>query len=489
MRRLFILFVLFFFVLFTGCDQGEASQYDTSNAGGVSAPTAEAAEGGEGAFVGAASESAPAASGSSAASTGDSASFGSTESGTAEAPVAGAEGGDPGVDGGMAESAPSAEPGGEVEGGTTSAPIQSGQLTAAEWRDLDNWAFFRSLFADVAEGQGQSEDSGAFAGIEETWGIFTAGRVPVIVQAGGAPVTNARVILSGPEQETLFEARTDNRGRAELFAGLRDGEEAQELSVIAFGADDTPAATVTEVVAGDDEPVVLDLGAALKPAANILDLMFVIDTTGSMGDELAYLQKELEDVIAQVVDQNSEDLQIRLSLNFYRDHGDLYVVRSNPFTTNISEAIEALLDESANGGGDYPEAVEDAMDDAIFNHSWSDDAVARMLFLVLDAPPHHNQATVEMLSSTLEEAARLGVRVFPLAASGVDKTTEALLRLMQVATGGSYLFLTDDSGIGNPHLEPTIGEHEVELLRDLLVRLINENVALDASVEPHGPIL
>ena len=474
--------ILFFFTVFTACDQGAEGTYDEGATGAISVAIGESAESssGEGAPMTGTSEASPAD--APATSEGFSSVEGDMAPGVDEGMA------EPGSEGGMVDPV-APESSGEVEGGTTTAPIQSGQLTAAEWRDLDNWDFFRGLFADVAEGQGQSEDSGAFAGIEEAWGIFTAGRIPVIVQAEGKPVTNARVVLNGPEQKVLFEARTDNRGRAELFAGLRDGAVSDGLSVIAFGADNTPAATVTEVVAGGDEPVVMDLGAALKPAANILDLMFVIDTTGSMGDELAYLQKELEDVIAQVVDHNSEDLQIRLSLNFYRDHGDLYVVRSNPFTTNISEAIEALLDESANGGGDYPEAVEDAMDDALFNHSWSDDAVARMLFLVLDAPPHQNEATVEMLSATLEEAARLGVRVFPLAASGVDKNTEALLRLMQVATGGSYLFLTDDSGIGNSHLEPTIGDHEVELLRDLLVRLIDENVALDASVEPHGPIL
>ena len=60
---------------------------------------------------------------------------------------------------------------------------------------------------------------------------------------------------------------------------------------------------------------------------------------------------------------------------------------------------------------------------------------------------------------------------------------------MQVATGGSYLFLTDDSGIGNPHLEPTIGDYDVELLRDLLVRLIDEQVNPATSIETPNPIL
>ena len=59
-----------------------------------------------------------------------------------------------------------------------------------------------------------------------------------------------------------------------------------------------------------------------------------------------------------------------------------------------------------------------------------------------------------------------------MAASGIDKETAFLLRNLGIATGGTYTFLTDHSGIGNPHAEPTVGEYQVERLNDLLVRLI-----------------
>lgn len=61
-----------------------------------------------------------------------------------------------------------------------------------------------------------------------------------------------------------------------------------------------------------------------------------------------------------------------------------------------------------------------------------------------------------------------------MAASGIDKETAFLLRNLGIATGGTYTFLTDHSGIGNPHLEPTIGGYQVELLNHLLVRVIGE---------------
>lgn len=50
------------------------------------------------------------------------------------------------------------------------------------------------------------------------------------------------------------------------------------------------------------------------------------------------------------------------------------------------------------------------------------------------------------------------------------------MRSFAILTNGTYVFITDDSGIGNDHLEPTIGEFKVEKLNDLMVRLVDEYV-------------
>ena len=67
--------------------------------------------------------------------------------------------------------------------------------------------------------------------------------------------------------------------------------------------------------------------------------------------------------------------------------------------------------------------------------------------------------------------------MFPVAASGVDKPTEFLFRAMAAMTGGKYVFLTDDSGVGNSHEEPDITGYTVEKLNDLMVREIRSYVA------------
>jgi von Willebrand factor type A domain len=344
--------------------------------------------------------------------------------------------------------------------------IPPGQLTAGEWRDLSHWDFWRDLFG------GQNGD---WTEMEQTWGFYTVNRFAVVVvDESERPVPDVEVKLK-QSAETIWRARTDNLGRAELFAGVYNaGELDGPYDVLVEATDATE--TIQDVAPNDGQPLTVVLDSDQQ--RQTLDLMFMIDTTGSMSDELSYLQAELEDVIRDVNDLVGQELSIRLSVNFYRDVGDDYVVRPFPFTANIETAIDHLNDQQANGGGDYPEAVEEALENAIFEHDWRDAALARLCFLVLDAPPHQTQPIKESLHQTAAEASKLGIRIVPLAASGVDKPTEFLLRFLDIVTGGTYVFLTNDSGIGGEHTEPTIGEYEVELLNELLVRLVTEAVAI-----------
>ncbi len=343
---------------------------------------------------------------------------------------------------------------------TTGDPIEPGQLTAGEWRDLDHWDFWRGLFAP---------DS-TWASYDLMWGFDTRMRMPVLVSASELPVADVAVVLRDGQGVELWRARTDNLGRAELWPGIFGDEVVAPLSIEAGGVE-LELAELPSEAALDPYLIVLD-EAPIEPSN--LDLMFVIDTTGSMGDELSYLQSELGDVIAQVGEQLGGQLDVRVSVNFYRDQGDAYVVQSNPFTTNIPTALEQLAGQAADGGGDFPEAAAEALSDGVLQHQWSPEARARMLFLVLDAPPHDTPDNRGSIQAAVRAAADQGVRIIPLAASGIDKPTEFLMRDLDIATGATYTFLTNHSGIGGEHLEPTVGEYQVELLNELLVRLIVE---------------
>ncbi len=346
----------------------------------------------------------------------------------------------------------------EDTGDTDGLDPEPGQLTAGEWRDLDHWDYWLGLL--------QLQEWSDF---QTAWNFFTSDRYAVIVEGDSGQIVDAQVtLLAG--QELVWEARTDIRGRAELFSGIFGQNIEGPLTIAVNG---TPM--VEEAAPAAADPIIVQFPDAAEPAQT-LDLLFMIDTTGSMSDELSYLQVELANVIDEIRTQVGQDFKLRLSVNFYRDETDDYLVRSFPFTEDIETALADLADQSAEGGGDYPEAVTAALDDAIDGHLWSESAVARIAFLVLDAPPHKTADTVGTLNVRIQQAAAKGIRVIPVASSGVDKNTEFFLRFIDIATGSTYVFLTNDSGIGGDHIEPTIGDYQVEFLNDLLVRLISQAI-------------
>lgn len=344
-------------------------------------------------------------------------------------------------------------------------PISAGLLTAGEWKDNDNWAFFSSLAANNQLKLPSFE-------------MNPIKRIKIsVIGEDNNPVKNANIKLNSNTGEVIWEAVSDYNGIAYVFYNvfneglvpssidiIKNGKSAsQDLIEVAADEQQSPNEQIKHL---EYQDVTVTLADSINNKS--LDLMFVFDTTGSMGDELTYLQVEFDDIAKRVADQNT-----RFSVNFYRDKGDLYVVNSNEFTSNLDTALRQLMEEYADGGGDYPEAVDQALNDAVFNHSWNADSV-KLLFLILDAPPHSNNSQINQnLNKTITEAAKQGIRIIPIASSGVDLETETFLRCSAILTGGTYTFLTDHSGIGGSHLEPTIGDYQVENLNDCIVRIIN----------------
>jgi len=187
-----------------------------------------------------------------------------------------------------------------------------------------------------------------------------------------------------------------------------------------------------------------------------------------MGDEMRYLTAELRDIAAAVQSQ-FPDVAARFGLVVYRDLGDAYVTRQFDFTESVETARQQLADQSAGGGGDYPEAMEQALALAL-DAQWRAGNTARLLVLVADAPPHDEN--INRALQAAKAARRMGLRITPLAASGVADTAEYLMRVMAATTHSRYLFLTDDSNVGESHAEPKIPCYVVTRLDQLLIRVI-----------------
>ncbi|PIQ28677.1 VWA domain-containing protein [bacterium (Candidatus Blackallbacteria) CG17_big_fil_post_rev_8_21_14_2_50_48_46] len=343
---------------------------------------------------------------------------------------------------------------------------QAGTLTAGEWNDLNNWAFWLSLFQDQ-EWSTQIQN----------WGINTQGRVKVVVTGPNGLLADIPVQLRDAETQTvIFEARTNTQGEANLFTqALPESPKANKIQVQVSLGKETLSQDL-ETNSTGLQNLNFSTQTSPEPAVNA-DLMWVVDTTGSMGDELEYLKTELKNVASQISAQNRQDLKLRLSANFYRDLSDEYVVRAFPFSEQVDTVLKEFSEQAANGGGDFPEAVDAALQDAVDEHEWSATARARLLFLVLDAPAHEDAKNLLRLRTSLSRAAAKGIRIIPIASSGIDKNTEFMLRQFAILTGGRYVFLTDDSGVGNSHLKPTVGKFSVEKLNALMVRIANEYIA------------
>ena len=334
---------------------------------------------------------------------------------------------------------------------------QGGLVTAGEWNDLDNWAFYQKTLMKEP-----------FKGFPDDWQMYTNHRIAVAITAKNKPAANATVTLFRNDTP-IWTAKTDNLGRAELWVGAFQKEKELNPTLLRLKVNEQWVSTAT---ISETQVNRIALDETLPSPTNQVQIAFMVDATGSMGDELEFLKMDLKKVINEVQKTNTQ-LKISTATVFYRDEGDEYVVKHSPFTEDINQTTEFISLQRADGGGDFPEAVDKALVQ-LNQLQWQPQARTRIAFLVLDAPPHNKPAVINSIQYSVKTAAASGIKLIPIVASGIDKTTEFLMRFIAMYTNGTYVFITDHSGIGNKHLEPSVGEYQVEKLSDLMVRLIKK---------------
>ena len=334
---------------------------------------------------------------------------------------------------------------------------QGGLVTAGEWNDLNNWDFYQKTLMKEP-----------FKGFPDDWQMYTNHRIAVALTAKNKPAANATVTLFRNDTP-IWTAKTDNLGRAELWVGAFQKEKELNPTLLRLKVNEQWVSTAT---ISETQVNRIALDETLPSPTNQVQIAFMVDATGSMGDELEFLKMDLKKVINEVQKTNTQ-LKISTGTVFYRDEGDEYVVKHSPFTEDINQTTEFISQQRADGGGDFPEAVDKALVQ-LNQLQWQPEARTRIAFLVLDAPPHNKPAVISSIQYSVKTAAASGIKLIPVVASGIDKTTEFLMRFIAMYTNGTYVFITDHSGIGNKHLEPSVGEYQVEKLSDLMVRLIKK---------------
>ena len=343
---------------------------------------------------------------------------------------------------------------------------RAGMLTACAYDDHGSIDYWKGLLTSTQEGPGK------YAEYYQLFAFKALHQVKVTAQ--GLP--QATILLKDGDV-VLFAAKTDNAGVGYLYAPeWKEGLQVELVLPQDFDQASLRKEAQAEVVFDQDE-----IGGEAGDRAQNVELMFVIDTTGSMGDEIDYLKKEIADVIARV--KEATQAEVTLALMVYRDEGDEYVTLYSDFTKDIDAQKAWLEKQHAGGGGDFEEAVETALSEAV-SKQWSAKC-DKYIVHVADAPAHDKK--VNEWDEAILDAARAGIKVLTVASSGIDQKTEYFFRSQSLLTGGVYVYLTDDSGIGGCHLEADVEERpKVEYLNDCLVRLISvlhEGRATDAVIQ------
>ena len=301
-----------------------------------------------------------------------------------------------------------------------------------------------------------------------------------VLDANGRPVHDAEVAVQrAGVAEPVTWARTDTAGRVWLHprAFVAPAFAAEPVLGIAVRKGGSQARAT--LVRGQSNALQVRLGVAGAVQRPRLDLVFMIDATGSMGDEIDKLKRSMRamaDQIAQLPGQPD----ICYGLVAYRDRGDAFITRTHDFTNDLSAFQNLLAKVQAQGGGDTPEALNEALHEVVHGLAWRTDA-ARLVVLVADAPSHLDYGGPQY-DTDMQAALAKGIKLFAVGASGLDPVGQYVFRQLAQYTAGRFVFLTyknaadPASGPGTQTVHD-VKNYSVQTLDRLVVRLVGEEMA------------
>lgn len=326
-----------------------------------------------------------------------------------------------------------------------------------------------------------------------------------VTDTAGRPVHDAEVAVQrAGRAEPVMWARTDTAGRVWLHprAFLAPGVDDRALGIAVRKGSAWSRATL---VRGERAAVQVRLGQASVVQRPRLDLVFLIDATGSMGDEIAKLKASMQ-AMSQQISRLPGSPDICYGLVAYRDRGDAFLTRAHDFTDDLAAFQSVLARVQAGGGGDMPEALNEALHETVHRMSWRSEA-ARLVVLVADAPPHLDYGgcmeppeaegfgpprgqrpglgrpgACPQYDVDMQAALAKGIKLFAVGASGLDPVGEYIYRQIAQYTAGRFVFLTykdaADPGSGpgtqTPH---DVRGYSVQTLDRLIVKLVGDELA------------
>ncbi len=201
-------------------------------------------------------------------------------------------------------------------------------------------------------------------------------------------------------------------------------------------------------------PGVLDLGDGVvidldpRPAP-IVEVVFVLDTTGSMSGLIEGAKQTIWSIANEIIAAEPKPT-VRMGLVGYRDRGDAYVTTLTALTDDIDAVYADLMGYQAQGGGDGPESVNQALAEAVNAFEWtpreSASDVVRIVYLVGDAPPHMDYEQDTHYPQSCEQAVTRGIIVNAIQCGSVSDTKaiwEEIARLGE----GDYSAIDQSGGV------------------------------------------
>ena len=209
-----------------------------------------------------------------------------------------------------------------------------------------------------------------------------------------------------------------------------------------------------------------------RPDRPRMEVVFVLDTTGSMSGMIAGAKQKIW-AIANKLKSADPTPEIRFGLVGYRDRGDAYVTKVFGLSGNLDEVYTHLYSFAAEGGGDTPESVNEALHKAVRDLQWSSDPeVLRVIFLVGDAPPHMDYQDDVKYQKSCKLANERGILINTLQCGRLEGTEEVWREIANL-TNGTYAAILQDGGsvkIDTPY------DDEIKRI----------NVQLDATIILYG---
>lgn len=298
-----------------------------------------------------------------------------------------------------------------------------------------------------------------------------------VVDSRNKSIANARIEIRA-NRKTLAEGKTYADGTFTFYPSEYDPKINAYTASISTG----PIKRDVSIDRQGRREIVVSMDGERQIPKNIpLDILFIMDTTGSMGEEISRLKSTIEIINLNLASLSTKP-RIRFGMVLYKDRGDEYVTQVVPLTGDLEKFRSELDRVGASGGGDEPEDLQSALKDAIKKTAWNSDGV-RLAYIITDAPPHLDYGQDYTYITAMKDAKKAGIKIFSVGTGGLNLMGEYILRQISQYTSAAYIFLTyGEKGESEGGREGSVSHHtganfQTDKLETIIIRLAKEELA------------